>query len=60
MTWKKFPEKPHPQAHNFGFNFGALLNLQIAVVLEAEEEKAKEISQKSRVLGSTKRPPRRA
>jgi len=48
MTWKKFPEKPHPQAHNFGFNLGGLLNQKIAVALqdEAEDEKAKEISPK--------------
>jgi hypothetical protein len=40
--WKKFPEKPHPQAHNLDFNFGSLLNAQIAVVLEDEEDEAKE------------------
>lgn len=49
MTWKRFPEKPHPQAHNFGFNLGALLNQKIAVALQDEaEEDAKEHSQKQK------------
>ncbi len=45
MTWKKYIEKPHAEVRNFGFNFGALLNQQIAVALQDEaedEENAKE------------------
>lgn len=38
MTWKKYIEKPHAEVRNFGFNFGALLNQQMVVVLQDEAE----------------------